>query len=358
MINMNETNERIIIPSRLIEDEKDDFNLRPNSLDDFIGQTDLKKGLKIFIDSAKRRNQPLEHTLLSGPPGLGKTTVANILSNEMGAKIITATGPSLKADDIAGILTDLNRNDIFFIDEIHRLNKVLEEMLYPAMEDFELSLTVGKKDKSRLIKIKLKRFTLVGATTNIGLLSSPFRDRFGYNARFELYSVEELAEVINRSSSILGVPITDDGRLAIAKRSRGTPRIANRLLRRVRDYAIVNNESEISKKVADIGLSILRIDKYGLDNIDREILNVIINQYGMGPVGLKTIAVSVGEEMRTIEEAYEPYLMKIGFVKRTSGGRVATDAAKKYLENIGNVFGRQNVFANQLKLIDKDDVIL
>ncbi len=313
-------------------DEIEEIPIRPASLDEFIGQTSLKEALKIFIEASKKRDEPLDHILFSGPPGLGKTTLAHIIAHEMGTDIKATSGPVLeRPGDLAAMLTVLKNGDLLFIDEIHRLNHVIEEVLYPAMEDYEIDVMIGEGASARSIKLNLEHFTLIGATTKVGLLGSPFRDRFGFTARLNLYEVEELVKVVKRSASILGIPVTPEGSLEIAKRSRGTPRIANRLLRRVRDYASVRAQGEITQEVADRALTMLGIDRLGLDDLDRRILRVIAEDFKGGPVGVKTIAISVGEETRTIEEVYEPYLIQIGFIKRTPQGRETTTAALEHV---------------------------
>lgn len=323
--------ERIIAPTSLNE-EKEDVTIRPTRLSEFIGQHALKESLKIFIEASRKRGEPLDHILFSGPPGLGKTTLAHIIAHEMGSDIKSTSGPVLeKPGDLAAILTALKKGDVLFIDEIHRLNSVIEEILYPAMEDFEIDVMIGEGPSARSIKLNLERFTLIGATTKVGLLGSPFRDRFGFTSRLNLYSVDELVEVVKRSASILDIPVTQDGSFEIAKRSRGTPRVANRLLRRARDFALVRAEGEITQHVADAALTMLGIDRLGLDELDRKIISIIAGDFGGGPVGVKTIAISVGEEVRTIEEVYEPYLIQIGFIKRTPQGRETTPAAKGHL---------------------------
>jgi len=326
--------ERIISPVEKTE-EKDDISIRPTKLSEFIGQNSIKESLKIFIEASKKRGEPLDHILFSGPPGLGKTTLSQIIAHEMGTDIRATSGPVLeKPGDLAAILTSLKKGDVLFIDEIHRLNHVIEEILYPAMEDFEIDVMIGEGPSARSIKLNLEQFTLIGATTKVGLLGSPFRDRFGFTSRLKLYDVEELVQVVERSASILDIPVIRDGTMEIAKRSRGTPRIANRLLRRVRDYASVRAEGKITREVADKALIMLGIDRLGLDDLDRRILSVISVDFEGGPVGAKTIAISVGEEVRTIEEVYEPYLIQIGFIKRTPHGRETTTAAKEHLANL------------------------
>ncbi len=325
--------ERIISPMPLNE-EGDDLTIRPARLDEFVGQVQVKATLKIAIEAAKKRGEPLDHLLFSGPPGLGKTTLAHIIAHEMGADIRATTGPVLeKPGDIAALLTPLKSGDILFIDEIHRINPVVEEMLYPAMEDFFIDVMIGEGPSARSIKLNLEHFTLIGATTKQGLLGSPFRDRFGILSRLDLYSAGELVRIVMRSASILKIPITDDGAEEIAKRSRGTPRIVNRLLRRVRDFAVVKGDGTITREITSQALAMMQIDELGLDELDRRILSIIARDFDGGPVGVKTIAISVGEEVRTIEDVYEPYLIQIGFIKRTPQGREVTPAAKKHLNN-------------------------
>jgi Holliday junction DNA helicase RuvB len=325
--------ERIISPEPLME-EADDLTIRPARLDEFVGQVQVKETLKIAIEAAQKRDEPLDHLLFSGPPGLGKTTLAHIIAHEMGADIRATTGPVLeKPGDIAALLTPLKRGDILFIDEIHRINPVVEEMLYPAMEDFFIDVMIGEGPSARSIKLNLEHFTLIGATTKQGLLGAPFRDRFGIISRLDLYSFGELVKIVTRSASILKIPITVDGADEIARRSRGTPRIVNRLLRRVRDFAIVKGDGTITREITARALQMMQIDELGLDELDRRILLVIAKDFDGGPVGAKTIAISVGEEVRTIEDVYEPYLIQIGFLKRTPQGREVTPAAKKHLNN-------------------------
>jgi Holliday junction DNA helicase RuvB len=325
--------ERNLSPEPLGEDA-DDLTIRPARLDEFVGQVQVKETLKIAIEAAQKRDEPLDHLLFSGPPGLGKTTLAHIIAHEMGADIRATTGPVLeKPGDIAALLTPLKRGDILFIDEIHRINPVVEEVLYPAMEDFFIDVMIGEGPSARSIKLNLEHFTLIGATTKQGLLGAPFRDRFGILSRLDLYSSGELVKIVSRSASILKIPITADGADEIARRSRGTPRIVNRLLRRVRDYAVVKGDGTITRKIAASALQMMQIDELGLDELDRRILFVIAKDFDGGPVGVKTIAISVGEEVRTIEDVYEPYLIQIGFLKRTPQGREVTPAAKKHLNN-------------------------
>ena len=323
--------ERIISPEPLTE-EGDDPKIRPDRLEEFVGQVQVKESLKIAIAAAQKRDEPIDHILFSGPPGLGKTTLAHIIACEMGAEIRSTTGPVLeKPGDIAALLTPLKRGDILFIDEIHRINPVVEEVLYPAMEDFFIDVMIGEGPSARSIKLNLEHFTLIGATTKQGLLGAPFRDRFGIASRLDLYTPSELVRIAERSASILKIPVTSEGAEEIAKRSRGTPRIVNRLLRRVRDYAIVRGDGTITLEIARQALAMLQIDELGLDELDRRILSVIASDFNGGPVGVKTIAISVGEEVRTIEDVYEPYLIQIGFIKRTPQGREVTPAAKKHL---------------------------
>jgi Holliday junction DNA helicase RuvB len=323
--------ERIISPDSLIE-EGDDPAIRPDRLDEFVGQVQVKESLKIALEAAQKRGEPIDHILFSGPPGLGKTTLAHIIAREMGVEIRSTTGPVLeKPGDIAALLTPLKRGDILFIDEIHRINPVVEEVLYPAMEDFFIDVMIGTGPSARSIKLNLEHFTLIGATTKQGLLGAPFRDRFGIASRLDLYTPADLVRIAKRSASILKIPVTRDGAQEIAQRSRGTPRIVNRLLRRVRDYAIVRGDGTITQETAEQALAMLQIDTLGLDELDRRILSVIVNDFNGGPVGAKTIAISVGEEVRTIEDVYEPYLIQIGFIKRTPQGREVTSAAKKHL---------------------------
>ncbi len=324
--------ERIITPEP-VEDDTEEITLRPATLDAFVGQEPAKNALRIAIAAAQQRGEPIDHILFAGPPGLGKTTLAHIIAREMGAAIRTTTGPVLeKPGDIAALVTALQKGDVLFIDEIHRMNPVVEEILYPAMEDFFIDVMIGEGPSARSIKLTLEHFTLIGATTRQGLLSSPFRDRFGIIVRLNLYSPEEIIEIVKRSATILKIPITPEGAATIAARSRGTPRIGNRLLRRVRDYAVVKGDGTITAEIAQDGLALLQIDELGLDDIDRRIISVIADDFSGGPVGVKTIAISVGEEVRTIEEVYEPYLIQIGFVKRTSQGRETTPAALAHLK--------------------------
>ena len=314
-----------------VEDLHGGAALRPRSLDEFIGQDDFKRRLRVFVEAARSRNEALDHVLLSGPPGLGKTTLAHILSRELNSEIIITAGPILERQgDLASILTRLGKGDILFIDEIHRMNRAVEEILYSAMEDFKLDIMLGKGPSAQSIRIDVQPFTLVGATTRTGLLTSPLRDRFGIMHNLEFYGDDELFQIINRSAGVLDVPIDGDGATELATRSRGTPRIANRLLRRVRDFAQVEGDGKISRKVAKDALELLGIDEKGLQPADRRLMTLLIERYRDYPVGLKTLSVSLGEEADTIAEVFEPYLIKIGFIARTPRGRVATPQALEY----------------------------
>ena len=310
----------------------DELSLRPRRLDEYIGQEKAKENLAVFIEAAKRRKEPLDHVLLYGPPGLGKTTLAGIISNELGVNLRITSGPAIeKPGDLAAILTNLGSNDVLFIDEIHRLNRSVEEILYPAMEDYALDIILGKGPSARSIRLDLPKFTLVGATTRIGLLTSPLRDRFGVINKLEMYSSAELKLVVKRSAGILRINIDDEGAEEISKRSRGTPRVANRLLKRVRDFAQVKAGGFIDRRVADMALSALEIDSIGLDGVDRNMLLSIIEKFSGGPVGLETLAACINEEPDTIEDVYEPYLLQLGFINKTPRGRMATKLAYEHL---------------------------
>lgn len=310
-----------------------DDTIRPQRLNDFIGQEDVRANLSVFIQAAKERGKALDHTLFSGNPGLGKTTLAQIMASELGVNMVSTSGPVLeRVGDLAAILTNLARHDILFIDEIHRMPATVEEILYPAMEDYKIDLIIGQGPGARTVKIDLEPFTLVGATTRVGLLTSPLRDRFGCVFRLEFYSPEELSRIVLRAAGILGVKVTEEGAWAIGRRSRGTPRIAGRLLRRIRDYAVVSGQGVVDKKLAEDSLDRLDVDPHGLDQMDRKILSLIVNQFSGGPVGVKTIAVACSEEARTIEDIYEPFLIQCGFIKRTPRGRVATAKAYQHLK--------------------------
>ncbi len=315
-----------------IEEERIETTLRPQFLNEYIGQTKVKENMKVYIEAAKKIKEPLDHVLLYGPPGLGKTTLSTIIANEMNSNIKITSGPAIeKPGDLAALLTNLQENDVLFIDEIHRLNKNVEEILYPALEDFSLDIIIGKGPTAKSIRIDLPKFTLIGATTKAGSLTTPLRDRFGIVERLDLYETKDLEKIVKRSSKILNINIDDDAADEIAMRSRGTPRIANRILKRVRDYALVLGDGDITLKLAKTALNKLEIDELGLDDIDRKILETIIIKYNGGPVGLETLATTVGEEVETIEDVYEPYLMQIGFISRTPRGRVALQPAYRHI---------------------------
>ena len=324
--------ERVITTRELYDDGELDNTIRPESIVEYIGQSDVKDNIKVFIEAAKMRNEVLDHVLLYGPPGLGKTTLAYIIAHELGSNLKTASGPSIeKSGDLAAILSSLEKGDVLFIDEIHRMPRFIEEILYPAMEDFTLDIIVGTEGNTRNIKIDLPPFTLVGATTRAGDLSAPLRDRFGIISKLQYYTVEELTQIIKRTAKVLGVGIEDDAAVELASRSRGTPRIANRLFKRVRDFALVKGDGNIDKDIINIALDRLKVDNMGLDETDHELLLAIIKKFNGGPVGVEAVASAIGEEVTTIEHVYEPYLLQTGLLKRTSRGRVATPKAYEVL---------------------------
>lgn len=322
-----------VITNRELEEDTFETSIRPDSIDEYIGQKDVKENISIFIKAAKMRNETLDHVLLYGPPGLGKTTLANIIANELGSNLKTASGPSIeKSGDLAAVLSTLEPGDVLFIDEIHRMPRYIEEILYPAMEDFTLDIIVGNDSSTRNIKIDLPPFTLVGATTRAGDLTSPLRDRFGIVSKLQYYTDEELEQIVKRTSRVLNVPIEDDAALELAKRSRGTPRIANRLFKRVRDFALVKGNGIIDKDIVNMALKRLKVDELGLDETDYQLLKAIIEKFNGGPVGVESIASSIGEEVTTIEDVYEPYLLQTGLLKRTARGRMATQKAYDHLK--------------------------
>ncbi len=342
--------DRLILSTRTEFDEVENI-LRPKSMEGYVGQEKVKSNLAVYMQAAKLRREPLDHVLLYGPPGLGKTTLAHIIANEMGVSIRVTSGPSIeKAGDLAAILTNMNEGDVLFIDEIHRLNHTVEEILYPAMEDYSLDIIIGKGPSARTVQIPLKKFTLIGATTKAGMLSSPLRDRFGVLCRLEMYSVSELTEIVSRSATVLGIGIEKQGAVELASRSRGTPRIANRLLKRVRDYASVLGHEIITVADAKLALERMEIDSLGLDNIDINILTSMIHKFSGGPVGLETLAATINEDKNTIEDVYEPYLLQLGFIARTPRGRVCT---KKAYEHLGiKMTAKQK---KQLSIFDDED---
>ena len=324
---------RIISTQLSTEDLVTDNSLRPQTLDEYIGQEKVKNNLKIYIEAAKTRGEALDHVLFYGPPGLGKTTLAGIIASEMGAKLKITSGPAIeRPGDIAAILNNLQDGDVLFLDEIHRLNRQVEEVLYPAMEDYAIDIMIGKGPTAKSLRLPLPKFTLVGATTRAGLLSAPLRDRFGIINRLEFYSVEDLATIIKHSANVLGVKVEDKAAIEMGRRSRGTPRIANRLLKRVRDFAEIKFDGDITEEAANLALDLLKVDKYGLDDLDRNILRTMIEKFGGGPVGLDTLAAAIGEDAGTIEDVYEPYLIKNGLINRTPRGRVVTDLGLQHMD--------------------------
>lgn len=345
-----EFDDRMVSPEHIETDNELEFSLRPKNLMEYIGQDKVKENLAIYIEAARRRGEPLDHVLLYGPPGLGKTTLSNIIAHEMGVNIRITSGPAIeKPGDLAAILTNLSENDVLFIDEIHRLSRSIEEVLYPALEDYALDIIIGKGPSARSIRVDLPKFTLVGATTRAGQLTSPLRDRFGVILRLELYNQEQLCDIIRRNCMILCINCDKDGAMELAKRSRGTPRIANRFLKRVRDFAEVIGDGSITKEIAEIALDRLEVDSLGLDSLDKNMLKMIIKGYGGGPVGLETLASALGEEAITLEDVCEPYLMQLGFLSRTPRGRCATRLAYEHLGFSMDNNSQQMTFENERK---------